>query len=113
MARRRRRRGAQPYYGTGWMAPGPKYGDSNQNGYQNGYQMNQGGGWAGAQNYQNPPPAYGQSPNQQPYTGTAYDPNQGYYAPQQGQDTGVQSPPHAYQPESNVYPPPPAVPGTK
>lgn len=100
IARRRRRRGTQPYYGTGWMAPPPKY-STHQD-----YQLNQqnAGSYSG-----NPPPAYGQTPHQPQYSGTTtYNPNDGYYGGPQYPD--VQSPPNAYQP-TNVYPPPPAVPG--
>ncbi|PHH55841.1 hypothetical protein CFIMG_002647RA [Ceratocystis fimbriata CBS 114723] len=58
-SRRRRRHGGRPIYGTGWMAPLPKYSANlppghqpyNQNIPQNGY-------------YAPPPPAYGQQPNQ-------------------------------------------------
>lgn len=85
-------------YGTGWMAPPPKYGA-----HQNDYQLNsntQGAGqaWGGA-NYGNPPPAYGQNaPHQPQYTGTTYNSNEGYYG------HNVQSPPNAYQPDGHVYP---------
>lgn len=117
MARRRRKRGHQPFYGTGWMAPPPKYG-SHQNDYNmgNNQQQQQGGqqdhvyhhnsGW-GAQNFQSPPPAYGNYQQNPQYTGTTFNPHDGYY----GQNSGVQSPPASYQPD-NVYPPPPGPPGT-
>ncbi|KAH7328819.1 chitin synthesis regulation, resistance to congo red-domain-containing protein [Stachybotrys elegans] len=114
-ARRRRRRGLQPYYGTGWMATGQKY-DSNNNGYpmnnyqQGGYQPTYpqqqgayGGGWT------NPPPAYGQP--QQQYTGTPYNPNEGGYFGNE-QQTGVQQPPNSYQPQQ-VYSPPAGPPPGK
>lgn len=105
MARRRRKRGHRPYYGTGWMAPPPKYGA-----HQNDYSLNQNQQQQySGQNYQNPPPAYGQQYPQQPqYTGTTFNPNDGYY----GQNSGVQSPPVSYQPD-NMYPPPPGPPGAK
>lgn len=101
LARRRRRRGAKPMYGTGWMVPAGKYNGGQvaqeMNSYQPGY--NQG--------YAPPPPPpvppeYGQ-PQQQQYTGTTgttFSPNNGYYG-------GVQQPPSAYQREGAPYSPPP------
>ncbi|KFH47214.1 hypothetical protein ACRE_018420 [Hapsidospora chrysogenum ATCC 11550] len=103
VARRRRRRGTKPYYGTGWMAPPPKYGA-----HQTDIPLNQpGGNWAGGNNYQNAPPNYTPA-HQGQYTGTTFsspnNDNADYYSPQQ------QYPPNTYQPD-NLYPPPPAAPG--
>jgi hypothetical protein len=108
LARRRRKRGIQPYYGTAWMAPSTgKYGGNGggYNGTNNaagGYSMNNYGQQQQEGYVHNPPPAYGQ---QQPqYTGTTFNPADGYYGA-----AGPQSPPNSYQREG-VYPPPPAPP---
>ncbi|PFH55514.1 hypothetical protein XA68_18128 [Ophiocordyceps unilateralis] len=109
IARRRRRRGAQPMYGTGWMAPNGKYGgqDGNYNG-----QPQQGYGQPGFA--PPPPPAYGQPQYPQPTgtTGTNFHPNDGYYG-DASQQYGVQHPPTAYQPNSGPYSPPPGPPPGK
>ncbi|KAI1808329.1 chitin synthesis regulation, resistance to congo red-domain-containing protein [Daldinia bambusicola] len=83
-SRRRKRRGLQPMYGTGWMAgnAGP-----NNNAYYNNPQPG----------YANPPPAYGAPPGQSfpmqnQYTGTTFSPNDGYY----GQHEGIQAPKNVY-----------------
>ncbi len=104
-------------YGTGWMAPAGKYGQNGHemNNYQTGY--NQQGydqqqyqqGWNQQAGYANPPPAYGQQHPQ--YTGTTFNPNDGYYGQQQGQQYGVQQPAHTYQREGNFSPPPGPPPG--
>lgn len=126
-ARRRRKKGHKPMYGTGWMAPqGGKWGVGNQNNatqmntYGQGYNQggyNQGGynqGWnqqqpgynAGA--YQQPP-AYGQQ--QQPqYTGTTFNPNDGYYGNQGGYP---QQPGNTYQRDAGAFEPPPGPPPGK
>ncbi|KAI1397419.1 chitin synthesis regulation, resistance to congo red-domain-containing protein [Hypoxylon fuscum] len=90
-SRRRRRQGLQPMYGTGWMAgnQGNAY-YNNPQGYSN-----------------NPPPAYGapqgQSyPMQNQYTGTTFNPNDGYY----GQHEGVVQPPKNAYNNKNDYAPP-------
>jgi hypothetical protein len=93
-ARRRRRRGVQPFYGTGWMATGQKYGAHNQQqGYNmNAYQQPQYPQQNNNQGWTNPPPAYGQ---QQPqYTGSTFRPSDGYYG--DGQQSGVQAPQNTY-----------------
>jgi len=95
IARRRRMRGAQPYYGTGWLA-GNKYNNSAYGNQQ--YPMNNYGGGG----YANPPPAYGQQREQQ-YTGTTYNPNDGYYG--NNYNSGVTSPPAAYQSDPYGAPP--------
>jgi hypothetical protein len=105
LARRRRKRGTKPVYGTGWMAPPPKYGahqnDHQLNNAEQGWGQNQ-GQWA-----QPPPPAYGQ-PHPPQNSGTAYAPNDGYYGNQNyPQQNDLQSPPNAYQPENHAYPPAP------
>lgn len=119
LARRRRRRGAQPVYGTGWMAPtNGKYGVNQQqhemNTYQQGYQPNQYQGQQGGYDYSqqqpqggyyNSPPAYGQG---QQNTGTTFNPNDGYYGQQQ---YGVQQPANSYQRDGNFSPPAGPPPG--
>lgn len=121
LARRRRRRGAQPLYGTGWMAPGGKTGGqgAEMNNYQSGYNPQgynpQGYDQQGVYNqgydqqqqqqqphggFTNPPPAYGQQQQHPQYTGTTFNPNDGYYGgdqSQQQQQYGVQPPQNAYQ----------------
>lgn len=99
--RRRRRRGAQPLYGTGWI-PGSKPPQHNNNG---GYYSNQpyNGGAAAAPPYS---PPIG---NQQ--TGNTFNSNDGYYGQNQygqhnynpygGQQNGIE-----LQPPQNVYQPP-------
>ncbi|PHH86127.1 hypothetical protein CDD83_10688 [Cordyceps sp. RAO-2017] len=116
IARRRRRRGAQPLYGTGWMAPAGKFGGHNSqqpmNTYQQGYD---GQGYGPQGGYPPAPPAYGQ-PQHAQYTGTTgttFNPNDGYYGDpaQQQQHYGVQQPPNAYQPNSPYSPPAGPPPG--
>jgi len=92
-ARRRRRRGAQPFYGTGWVGRtpfghgaaqyNPQYAQQEQP--YGGYQQ---GGYYGQQ--QQAPPTYQQS----------HDPNRGYYGQPGTPSTGVyemQPPTRAYQ----------------
>lgn len=114
-ARRRRRAGAKPMYGTGWMAPGgnanqtyPMTGNYNNNqpgGYnQGGYNQ---GGYNQQQQYGNyqAPPTYGQ-PQTQQYTGSTFNPNDGYYGqPQQPQNT--------YNREAGDFAPPTGPPPAK
>lgn len=101
-ARRRRKRGTAPLYGTGWMAPGSgKYGN-------NTYQPN-------ATPYQPPPPQYTANTQQNPqYTGQTFNPADGYYG---GHTEGVQAPQNSYYPPArggeNVYQPPPGPPPGK
>lgn len=105
-ARRRRGRGQKPYYGTGWMATGKQWGGHNNPNHYNNYNMN---GYGQQNTYQgnyNPPPAYGVQ--QQQYTGSTFNPNEGYYGQQQ---TGVQSPPNAYTREGDYAPPAGPPPG--
>jgi hypothetical protein len=97
-ARRRRKRGLTPMYGTGWMANGKNGGGNPPQGYNN--EMYPQNGYQG-------PPAYGQTPQ---YTGTTFNPNDGYYGNQQG---GPQYPQNAYQPPENVYSPSPGPPPAK
>lgn len=121
IARRRRRRGIQPFYGTGWMAPqGGKWGTQNQHqmhNYNQGYQNYPPGG-----NFQQPgyggyppappPPAYAQ--HQQPqYTGSTFSPNDGYYgtAATGGQQTGVYPPQGVHQRGEDYAPPQGPPPG--
>lgn len=95
-SRRRRKRGLNPMYGTGWMAPNSKYGGPHPPNQQ----------WAsGYGNNAPPPPPYGGPPQQQ-YGGSPY----GQPPPQNadfGQTEGVQQPPNAYH---GVYSPPPGPP---
>jgi hypothetical protein len=104
-SRRRRKQGLAPRYGTGWMAPAPKYGPNN-----------------GA--YVPPPPQYSATPmqnypqgqTQQPqYTGQTFNSNEGYYG---GHNEGVAPPPNTYYPQrgfggENVYEPPAGPPPGK
>ncbi|KAL9084279.1 MAG: hypothetical protein Q9159_005324 [Coniocarpon cinnabarinum] len=105
-ARRRRRQGATPFRGTGWMAPG--HGPVNYYG-------------PGGPNNTNPPPnqyAYYGSPNGGQGAPPAYNPSHsGYY----GQESGLemQPPQQAHAPPqrgaggSQVYSPPPGPPPGK
>jgi len=97
ISRRRRTRGVKPMYGTGWMAPQ----NNNQHGYNNTGNYNQ---QQSGYNYgnQNAPPVYGQQQQQPQYTGTTFNPNDGYYGQQ---NSGVQPPQGTYQ-RNDVYSPP-------
>lgn len=91
-ARRRRRAGLNPRYGTGWTAGKTPVGHAAPQ-YNN---YNQGGG---APPYNAPPPVYGQN------TGNTFNSNDGYY----GQQTGVelQQPQQVHQqPAYQEYAPP-------
>lgn len=96
-ARRRRKRGLTPMYGSGWMAR-----NTTQAGH---YQNNpQGYNNYGNNNYQPPPPQYAQQ------TGQTYNSNEGYYG------AGVQAPGNAYtgnREVGNDYAPPPGPPPAK
>ncbi|KYK54342.1 hypothetical protein DCS_06299 [Drechmeria coniospora] len=109
IARRRRRRGTQPIYGTGWMAGGKPSGQDGQpmNGYQSGYNPQAYGQPGQNAGFAPPPPAYGNQQHPQ-YTGTTFNPNDGYYGQQQ---YGVQQPASAYQPETTYAPPTGPPPG--
>ncbi|KAH8884517.1 hypothetical protein GQ53DRAFT_396230 [Thozetella sp. PMI_491] len=94
-SRRRRRQGLAPRYGTGWMAPAPKY-ENNPNGYNN---------------YAPPPPQYSQQPMGGQYTGTTFNPADGYYG---GTTNHMPPPQNTYQRgtggdayEAPAGPPPP------
>jgi hypothetical protein len=93
-ARRRRRRGMTPMYGTGWM--GGKY----QNGYNN------------PQAYNPPPPQYSSQPMPNQYTGNTFNTNEGYYGHHEG--IQLQQPTNVYNraPE-NGYEAPPGPPPSK
>lgn len=122
LSRRRRRRGVQPMYGTGWMAGGgPQKFGNHQNGQQmHNYNYNpnqQGGDFQQQQAYGGyppapPPPAYGQQQQQPQYTGTTFNTNDGYYGNQNQQQSGVQPPQGTYQREE-VYSPPQGPPPGK
>ncbi|ELQ35761.1 hypothetical protein OOU_Y34scaffold00690g3 [Pyricularia oryzae Y34] len=103
-ARRRRARGMAPIYGTGWVGPKPAAYQNNQN---------------NPNTYYPPPPQYSANPQQPQYTGTAFNPNDGYYG---GQQSGVQPPANTYVPPQNNatpaaggdnYAPPPGPPPGK
>jgi len=106
-SRRRRRRGLQPMYGTGWMANKPQQGQygNTQNYYPN-------------QPYNNgphaPAPPYSPGPIGNQQTGNTFNSNDGYYGAPHGQYGGeqpgfeLQQPQNSYQPPrgvggSNVY----------
>jgi len=114
IARRRRRRGTQPVYGTGWMAPQGKFGNQHQmNNYGQQNHPPPGGDFQQQQSYGGyppapPPPAYGQQ--QQPqYTGTTFNTADGYYGA--GHQTGVQPPQGTYQRDGDYAPPQGPPPG--
>ncbi|KAM0819455.1 hypothetical protein AB5N19_05271 [Seiridium cardinale] len=93
-SRRRRKRGMQPMYGTGWMA--------SHNQHQNNPNA-----------YNSAPPAYGAPPGQSypmqnQYTGNTFQPQDGYY----GQREGVQQPKDAHT-HNNDYAPPAGPPPGK
>jgi len=91
-ARRRRRRGMAPRYGTGWL--GGKMATGNNGNYYNNQQQPQYG--AAAPPYS--PPA---QQNQQ-YTGNTFNSNEGYYGQQSGVE--LQQPQNAYQPQRESEP---------
>jgi len=89
-ARRRRRRGLPPRYGTGFLAGKPPVG-------HNGPQYNSGYYQANTGPYQGPPaPPYSPPVNNQ-YTGNTFNSNEGYY----GQHSGIE----LQQPQSSYAPP--------
>ncbi|KAL0939100.1 uncharacterized protein CTRU02_205710 [Colletotrichum truncatum] len=109
-SRRRRKRGMTPFYGTGWMSNNQKYHPQQGTYAYNQNYNSQQGTYGYGQGYQNPPPAYGQQ--QQPqYTGTTFNPNDGYYG---GHNEGIhlQQPQHSYQ-RDGVYSPPAGPPPGK
>jgi hypothetical protein len=98
-ARRRRKAGRQPFYGTGWAAR-PGQGGQNAQPYYNN-QHNQ-----AAPPYSAPP--YSAQPQQTPYGGA----NQGYYGQQQGVE--LQQPQPTYgRGGDDVYAPPSGPPPGK
>ncbi|TDZ23752.1 Protein RCR2 [Colletotrichum orbiculare MAFF 240422] len=108
-SRRRRKRGMTPFYGTGWMTNNQKFHTQQQGTYAHNQQYNgQQGGYSG---YQNPPPAYGQQQQTPQYTGTTFNPNDGYYG---GHNEGIhlQQPQNAYA-RDNTYSPPAGPPPGK
>ncbi|KNG45029.1 chitin synthesis regulation congo red resistance rcr protein [Stemphylium lycopersici] len=92
-ARRRRKAGRQPFYGTGWAARPGHY--NNQNSQQPYYNPN----------HQPAPPYSAATDNHNGYYGGGA--NQGYYGQQSGVE--LQSP----QPAYNGYAPPPGPPPAK
>ncbi|KAL8740207.1 MAG: hypothetical protein Q9190_007064 [Brigantiaea leucoxantha] len=105
-ARRRRRRGLQPYHGTGWAAGAPAgHGAAQYTGPQASFAP-------GGNQYSNQaaPPTYASPPNQGYYGNN--QPNQGYFGGQQS-GVDVQQPSNAYQPQrggDQVYSPPSGAP---
>lgn len=96
-ARRRRRLGRQPMYGTGWTGRTPWGHGAAQ--YNPQYQQQQ--------SYQ-PPPTYNAAQN----AGGYYGENQGYFGGRQT-DVEMQPPPNTYRGGENVYQPPAGPPGAK
>jgi hypothetical protein len=100
-ARRRRKAGAKPFYGTGWAARPGQYNAQpyyNNNNNQDAYAP--------------PPPQYTPNPNQQSQYGPQYGANQGYYGQQNGVE--LQPPQQAYRGdggESGYAPPAGPPPG--
>ncbi|KAK4946606.1 hypothetical protein LTR10_014458 [Elasticomyces elasticus] len=95
-ARRRRKAGRQPYYGTGWVGRTP---------------------WGHGQATYNPNYQTQQQPSYQPQTenvnqGGYYGQNQGYFGGRQT-DVEMQPPSNTYQGGENVYQPPPGPPPAK
>jgi len=118
VSRRRRRRGVQPMYGTGWMAPG-KHGNQHNNHQMHdyNYNQNQGGDFQQQQAYGGyppapPPPAYGQQHQYPQHTGTTFNTNDGYYGQNNQQSYGVQPPDGTHQ-RGEVYSPPQGPPPGK
>ncbi|KAK2028683.1 hypothetical protein LX32DRAFT_387953 [Colletotrichum zoysiae] len=112
--RRRRRRGVQPMYGFGWMGGNNK---QNQHTYAYNQQYNgQQQGYAGYPqpgadgSYPAPPPAYGQAQQNPQYTGTTFNPNDGYYGAH-NEGIQLQQPQNSYQ--RDVYSPPAGPPPGK
>lgn len=94
-SRRRRRHGIRPVYGTGWMAPPPKYPGGPH------------------QNYP-PPPAYNAPPQQPVYTGTSFNTADGYYGHHQGIQMSPQPPANTYhRPGQDDFAPPAGPPPGK
>jgi len=98
-ARRRKRMGGRPMYGTGWASAPFGHGQAT---YNPNYQSQQAG--PGGNNY-NAPPTYQQE-------GGYYGENQGYFG---GQQTGteLQQPQNTYRGGDPVYEPPTGPPPTK
>lgn len=95
-ARRRRRAGATPYYGTGWAA---RPGNYNAQPYYN--QNN---------NYQHPPPQYSANPPQQQ---GYYGANAGYYGQQNGVELQQPQPTYTRDGGESGYAPPAGPPPGK
>ncbi|KAL2012069.1 hypothetical protein VTN00DRAFT_4787 [Thermoascus crustaceus] len=92
-ARRRRRSGLRPYYGTAWISGPQGPPPEGQQGY-----------------YYQPPPQY--TPNPPSYGYYGGPPNQGYFG---GQQPGIelQPPPNVHRAGEPVYSPPPGPPPAK
>jgi len=100
-ARRRRRVGRQPFYGTGWAGRTP-WGHG-QATYNPNYQTQQQGP---NYNQQQVPPVYS------PSAGGYYGQNQGYFGGRQT-EVEMQPPSNAYRGGDNVYQAPPGPPPAK
>jgi len=100
-ARRRRRLGRQPMYGTGWVGRAP-FGHG-QATYNPNYQQT-----LQPQQQQVPPPTYNQTQNYGGY----YGENQGYFGGRQT-DVEMQPPSNTYRGGDNAYEPPTGPPPVK
>lgn len=100
-ARRRRRAGRQPFYGTGWAGRTP-WGHG-QAQYNPNYQTQQ------QPNYNQGPQA---PPNYSQNAGGYYGQNQGYFGGRQT-DVEMQPPSNTYRGGEDVYQPPPGPPPAK
>jgi len=99
-ARRRRRAGRQPYYGTGWVGRTPfGHGQATYNPNYQSQQPNYN------QNQYQTPPAYNQ-------TGGYYGQNQGYFGGRQT-EVEMQPPSNTYRGGEGVYEPPQGPPPAK
>jgi len=122
--RRRRRRGLNPRYGTGWMMGGANNGQHGQPQYGNGWFGHNKNNHNNQQYYnqqQQAPPQYtppAQGPLGNQYTGQTFNSNEGYYGHHNnnnGNDVPLQQPGSSYYPRGgdNVYEPPAGPPPAK
>jgi hypothetical protein len=100
-ARRRRRAGRQPFYGTGWAGRAPP--GHGQAQYNPSYQQTQ-------QAQTQAPPTYGQTEPHGGYYGNGE--NQAYFGGRQN-DVEMQPPQNAYRGGDSGYQPPPGPPPNK
>ena len=104
-ARRRRKRGAQPFYGTGWMATHgqPQYYGNNAQGQGQSYPQQEYNSYSQQYNQQGGQGGYGQQNAAPPYSPPS---NQGYYGQGQSQGIELQQPQSVYQARDTTYAPP-------